>query len=62
MSDTIDIRLTSDELRYVIACGSAILLNVPADSLPAYCHFSKAQIIEFTTRMRDLLDEAECDI
>lgn len=62
MSDGIDIRLSTDELRFVIACGSALLLNVPEASLPTYSHFSKEQIIEFSARMRACLDEAGYDM
>jgi hypothetical protein len=62
MSGTIDIRLTSDELRFVISCGSALLLNIPEGSLPTYTHFSKAEIIDFSLRMREQLDQAGYDM
>lgn len=62
MSNAIDVQLSPDELRYVIACGVALLLNVPEASLPTYSHFNKAQIIEFSARMRARLDEAGYDI
>lgn len=62
MSDAIDVRLTADELRFVISCGSALLQNIPEGSLPTYTHFSKAQIIEFSGRMRARLDEAGYDM
>ena len=62
MIDTIDVRLSAEELRYVISCGAALLLNIPEGSLPTYTRFSKAQIIEFSTRMRAQLDEAGYDM
>lgn len=62
MSDTIDVRLTANELRFVISCGSALLLNLPEGSLPTYTHFSKAQIIDFSLRMREQLDQAGYDM
>ncbi|WP_199101123.1 hypothetical protein [Dyella sp. ASV21] len=62
MSEAIDVRLSPDELRYVIACGAALAQNVPESSLPTYCHFNKAQIIEFSVRMRAQLDDAGYDI
>ena len=55
--ETLEIRLTPDELRYLVACGAALLQNVPANSLPAYTHFSKQQIIEFSSRIRRVMDE-----
>ncbi|MDR3447510.1 hypothetical protein [Dyella sp.] len=62
MGDTIDVRLTADEFRYVISCGSALLLNIPEGSLPTYTHFSKAQIIDFSARMREQFDQAGYDM
>ena len=62
MNDTINIPLTPDELRYLISCGPALLVNIPQDALPTYCRFDKAQIIEFSMRMRARLDEAGYDM
>lgn len=56
-SKKISIELTEQELRYMISCGAALLQNVPEESLPTYCSFSKEQIIDFTIRLRRLADE-----
>jgi hypothetical protein len=62
MNGTVNVQLTPDELRYVISCGAALVQNLPDGSLPTYCHFSRAQIIEFSARMRARLDEAGYDM
>lgn len=62
MIDTIDVRLSVEELRYVISCGSALLQNIPEGSLSTYTRFSKDQIIEFSARIRAQLDEAGHDM
>lgn len=62
MNDTIDIQLSPGELRYLISCGVALIQNLSEGSLPTYCHFNKAQIIEFSARMRARLDEAGYDM
>jgi len=62
MSQIVDIQLTPDELRYLISCGAALVQNLPEGSLPTYYHFNRAQIIEFSARMRARLDEAGYDM
>nr|WP_199047987.1 hypothetical protein [Dyella sp. ASV24] len=62
MDETIDVQLTPNELRYLISCGVALVQNLPEGSLPTYCHFNKAQIVEFSARMRARLDEAGYDM
>lgn len=62
MNETVDVQLTPDELRHLISCGAALLQNLPEDSLPTYCHFNKARIIEFSTRLRTCLDEVGFDM
>lgn len=56
-SKKINIELTEQEVRYLISCGAALLQNIPEESLPTYCSFSKEQIINFSIRLRKLADE-----
>ena len=58
----INIEVTDDELRYLIACGYALLLNVPEESLPTYCRFTKEQIIEIGLKFRTIADENNIDL
>jgi len=60
--ETLEIRLTPDELRYLVACGVALLQNIPEDSLPTYSPLSKEQILEFSSRIRGIMDENGLDM
>ena len=64
MSEISDVQvtLTADELRYVIACGAALLQNVPESALPTYCKFTKKEIIDFSTKTRGELDRLGLDM
>lgn len=59
---SISISLTEDELRYLVSCGSALVMNVPEASLPTYTHFSKNQIIDFSRRIRSLMNFHNIDM
>jgi hypothetical protein len=56
------IEVTPDELRYLIACGAALAQNIPERSLPTYCGFDKQQIVDFSARMRRELVGAGLDM
>ncbi|QIG92722.1 MULTISPECIES: hypothetical protein [unclassified Bradyrhizobium] len=56
------IKVTPEELRYIIRCGAALAQNVPEKSLPTYCGFDKQQIVDFSGRMRSELDKAGLDM
>ncbi|WP_158665051.1 hypothetical protein [Ensifer adhaerens] len=56
------IEVTPEELRYLIRCGAALTQNVPEQSLPTYCGFDKKQIVEFSSRLREELDNAGLDL
>lgn len=58
----IAVELTPDELRYLVQCGPALAQHIPEKSLPTYCGFTKAQIIEFSHRMRDLIEANGLDM
>jgi hypothetical protein len=58
----ITVQMSADELRYLVACGPALLQNIPAKSLPTYCHFDKNQIIQFSKRIRELMDQHGLDM
>ncbi|NKZ39036.1 hypothetical protein HF690_08740 [Oleiagrimonas citrea] len=58
----VQVTLTVDELRYVIACGAALLQNIPESSLPTYSKFTKQQIIDFSVKMRDELERFGFDM
>ena len=53
----VQVELTPDELRYVISAGPALAQHIPEKSLPTYCHFTKQEIIDFSVRMRQRLDD-----
>lgn len=50
-NEKINLKVTDEELAYLIACGAALLQNIPENSLPTYCQFDKKQIIEFTMKL-----------
>lgn len=52
----IDLKVTEEELAYLIACGAALLQNIPEKSLPTYCQFNKKQIIEFTMKLAKIAE------
>lgn len=56
------IEINDDELRYLISCGAALLQNIPEESLPTYCHFTKDQIIKLMIRFREIADNNGVDI
>lgn len=58
----IAVELTPDELRYLVQCGSALAQHVPVKSLPTYCGFTKEQVVEFSLRMRELIDANGLDM
>ena len=60
--DLVSVQLSPDELRYLISCGAALAQNIPEQSLPTYCHFTKAQILAFSARMRSILQEQGLDL
>ncbi|WP_152025560.1 hypothetical protein [Xanthomonas hortorum] len=57
LPEALEVSLTPDELRYLVACGAALLQNIPESSLPTYSQFSKEQIISFSGRIRRIMDE-----
>lgn len=54
--------LNENELRYVVSCGFALLINIPDASLPTYTHFSKEEIIIFSKKIRDIMDKNEIEL
>jgi hypothetical protein len=59
---TIEIALTPQELRHLIAVGPALAQNVSAAALPTYCLLSKDEIVAFSSRMRAELDRRGLDM
>jgi putative transposase len=59
---TISIALSGQELRYLVACGFAILQHIPRDSLPTYVDLSKDEILSFSSRIRRIMDENGIDM
>ena len=51
---SIQVELNESEIDYLLACGSALLQNLPEQSLPTYCDFSKVEIIKFGEKIYDL--------
>ena len=60
--ETVRVSLSVDELRYVIACGAALLQNIPESSLPTYTRFTKQEIVDFSAKMRDELNRLGLDM
>jgi hypothetical protein len=58
----INIEITDRELRYFISCGLALVQNVPENSLPTYCGFSKDDILEISLRLRSIADKMGVDM
>ncbi len=56
------LHLSAAELRYFIACGAALVQNVPEKSLATYCGFTKNQIIEISRKLREIADEQGVDM
>jgi hypothetical protein len=62
VSQALNIQLSPDELRYLVACGAALLQNVSQASLATYTTFSKDQIVQFSTRIREVMDANGIDM
>ncbi len=58
----INVDLTVEEIRYLVSCGIALAQNIPTKSLPTYCTFNIDQIIEFSKKMRSVMDEHGLDM
>ncbi|MBB5943402.1 hypothetical protein [Xanthomonas sp. 3307] len=58
----INVKVTEKELRYFIACGIALIQNVPEDSLPTYCGFNKDEIIGVSMKLREFADREGIEI
>ena len=56
------IDLNHDELRYLVACGFALLQNIPEKSLPTYTTFTKSDIKSFSTKIRSIMDSHDIDM
>ena len=57
-----EVLLSSSELRYLVSCSFALLLNIPKGSLSTYTPFTKDEIIEFSLRMRKFMDDNNLDM
>jgi hypothetical protein len=58
----INIALSEKELRYIIACGIALMQNVPEGSVATYCGFSHEQIVEFSRKMKNVADDSGIEL
>ena len=56
------VELSLDELKYVIRCGGALVVNVSEAALPTYCGFTSDEIYSFSKKMRDILDGTGHDL
>lgn len=54
--------LSENELRYLVACGMALLQNIPGKSLSTYTSFEKSDIINFSTKIRDIMEQYNLDM
>jgi hypothetical protein len=53
----LSIELTESELRYLVAAGFALLQHIPEKSLSTYTDLSASELLEFSKKIRDLMDK-----
>ncbi|GLQ30256.1 hypothetical protein [Litoribrevibacter albus] len=53
----IQITLSERELIYLIQSGSALITNISENALTTYCGFNKEEILEFSSKMREIADK-----
>lgn len=58
----VTIELTESELRYILSCGDGLLLNIPKDALSTYVNFSVREIVQFSLRIRRIMDENDISV
>jgi hypothetical protein len=58
----INLKITPTELRYFISCGLALIQNVPETSLPTYCGLNKEEVIDISSRLREVADKLGVDM
>ena len=54
---SISISLSEPELRFLVGAGFGLLQNIPEGSLSTYTNFTKEEILEFSKKIRNLMDE-----
>ena len=62
IEENIEIRVSARELRYLIACGGALILNLPEKSLATYSGFTKEEIMKTTAKLRKVLEDHGLDL
>jgi|SoiMetStandDraft_2_1073263.scaffolds.fasta_scaffold3207632_1 tetrahydromethanopterin S-methyltransferase subunit A len=58
----IELKVTAPELRYLISCGFALSGHVPEESLPAYCGFTKDEVLRTSKKLRKILEDHGLDM
>lgn len=57
-----ELRVTAEELRYLISCGIALVQHIPPESLSTYCGFTKEEIIAISTKLKKVADDHGIDM
>lgn len=58
----ISVNLSEFELRFLLSAGTGLLQNIPEGSLPTYTNFSKEEIMEFSKRIRKIMDQNDISL
>lgn len=53
----VSVQLNESELRFMVSAGFGLLQNIPENSLSTYVDFSKEEILEFSTKIRLIMDK-----
>lgn len=56
------VELSESELRYLLASGYGLLLNIPKESLSTYTNFNASEIDEFSKKIRRIMDENDISV
>ncbi|MEI8593489.1 hypothetical protein [Photobacterium sp. Hal280] len=60
--EKIMVELSESELRYLLASGYGLLLNIPKESLSTYTNFNASEIGEFSKKIRRVMDENDISV
>ncbi|WP_330961306.1 hypothetical protein [Photobacterium sp. 53610] len=56
------VEFSESELRYLLASGYGLLMNVPIESLSTYTNFNASEIDEFTNKIKKIMDENDISV
>ncbi|KZL14863.1 hypothetical protein [Pseudovibrio sp. Ad37] len=53
----VQVELSETELRYLVGASLGLLQNIPANSLSTYVNLNVDEIVEFSAKIRSIMDE-----